>query len=217
MPNKNLTMYFSTCNHWADSSLLLLAWCLGAFHSICFGQSRLDGLRSCHSFFHVQPPLQWPRPLAALFKLGNMFPQLLWQEQALAQGSKPSVLSSPSLFAALWCNVFPWLPLERLNPRPAYLRALSYYCRKTIGKPLHLSQDHSRSSRHQCVWFHGLSCQYSHSLLAGTWQNPSTRGKSFRGQSFPMGGSIVCFQNIITCIVKIASRRLASCENKFQC
>lgn len=31
-----------------------------------------------------------------------------------------------------------------------------------------------------------------------------------------MGGLIVCFQNIITCILRKASHRLASCENKFQ-
>lgn len=38
----------------------------------------------------------------------------------------------------------------------------------------------------------------------------------FRGQSFLMDGLIVCFQNMITCILKPASHWLASCENKFQ-
>lgn len=158
MPNKNLTMYFSTCNHWSDGPLLLLAWYLRAFLSVSvwFGQSKLDGLWSHYSFFHVRQRLQWLRSLVALFKQENVFLQLLWQEWALPQGSKSLFLSSPSPFAALWCNVSPGLPLERLGPRPAHPRALSYYCQKTMAKLLCLRRDHSASSHHECVWFHGL-------------------------------------------------------------
>ena len=82
-----------------------------------------------------------------------------------------------SPFTALWCNASPWLPLERLGPRPAHLKALSYYCWKTMEKHLHLSQDHPPNSSHQCVWSRGAllptqsspPCWYV-SIPTYTWQ-----------------------------------------------
>lgn len=170
--------------------------------------------------FPCSAPLQWPRSLAALFKQGNTFLQFLWQEWDLPQGSKPLFLSSPSPFTALWCNVCPWLLLKRLGPRPAHPRTLSYYCQKTMAKPLPKPGPSIELTPSMCLvsWGSSTSTAIPSLLIHGkTHLRTASPKPSFREQSFPMGGTIVCFQNIITCMLKIATRWLASCENKFQC
>lgn len=138
---------------------------------------RLDGLWLCHSLFHIQQPLQGPRSLVALLNQENVFLKVLWEEWALPQGSKPLFICSPPPFAALWCNVSPWLSVESLDPAPP--RALFYS--KTSSPEAGPS---TKLTPSMCL-DHGLSCQPNHPLLAD-------KGKNHLQQqvlSLPLGGT----------------------------
>lgn len=125
--------------------------------------------------FPCSAPLQWPRSLAALFKQGNTFLQFLWQEWALPQGSKPLFLSfCSSLVQCVSSATSGEAGSQASTPKNSVL-----LLPKDNGKTSSWARTIHRAHTINAFGFMGLSYQHSHPLLADTWQNPPTHGKSW--------------------------------------
>lgn len=143
MLNKNLTIYFSTCNHLSDAPFFArLVPRTFPLHLLLVCEEQLDALWShCCSV-----PIHWADlgHMAVIFTQENMLLQFFWQDWALPQGSKPSLFSTTlllqlfdaaSLPGCLW-RVWGWaITLE--SSAPELLKGVQPY-----GKTLHLSQEH---------------------------------------------------------------------------
>lgn len=206
MLNNNLAIYFSTCNHLSDAPFFA---CLVPRTSplclllVCEEQPHALWSHCCCS--HVLPPLSWSRPHGSDFYVGKHVPAVLLAGLGSATRQQTLALLYHSPFAAIWCSFSPWLPLEGLG-LGHHTRELCPRAAERCSAPWQNPSPEPGASTEttSVLGFMGFSHPPwvipSVLMLSKSHLHAASPQPPFRGQSFPMAGLIVCFQNIITCV-----------------
>lgn len=196
--NKNLTMSFSTCNHWslfyAVCPLWEAGWSVVMLQLIPYAATSAESQAS-GAF--------WSR---------KTFLKGLWEERALPQGRGSSAAPSfgSSVVQNLSLAVSAGFGSRASVPKSSVLLLLadsSQTCSPGAGPPTQVTPP-------------GTLVPAQSSPPCWHMANPPTAAHpepAFRRQRFLMDSLIVCFQNTVTSMWKIGSNWLASYENKFQC